>query len=117
MKKYYLLTALICLIILSQYSQQVQISRSKNVILIGLDGMGAYGFQEAVTPYMNEMAKDGALSIKARSVLVSDSSPNWTSMLTGEYQFDKELLLTIGAPIIITSYIISSTKSKLNPGY
>jgi len=83
MKKYYLLTALICLIILSQCSQQVQIPRSKNVILIGLDGMGAYGFQEAVTPYMNEMAKDGALSIKARSVLVSDSSPNWTSMLTG----------------------------------
>lgn len=83
MKKYYLLTALICLIILPQCSQQVHIPHSKHVILIGLDGMGAYGFQEALTPYMNEMVKDGALSIKARSVLVSDSSPNWTSMLTG----------------------------------
>jgi hypothetical protein len=57
--------------------------RSKHVILIGLDGMGAYGFQRAATPFMNNMAKNGALSVKARSVLVSDSSPNWASMLTG----------------------------------
>jgi len=63
-------------------SEQVT-PRAKHVILVGLDGMGSYGFQRAATPFMNNIAKNGALTVKARSVLPSDSSPNWASMLTG----------------------------------
>jgi hypothetical protein len=60
-----------------------QTPRSKHVILIGLDGMGAYDFQRASTPCMNAMAMNGAISIKERCVLESSSSQNWMSMLTG----------------------------------
>ncbi|MBL7965554.1 MAG: alkaline phosphatase family protein [Prolixibacteraceae bacterium] len=62
---------------------KVQTHQSKHVILIGLDGVGAYGFQRAATPRMNEMVQNGALSIKARCILESSSSQNWMTMLTG----------------------------------
>ncbi len=60
-----------------------KIPRVKHVVLIGLDGVGAYGFQRSHTPYMNEMAKKGALSLNSRCILPSSSSQNWMTMLSG----------------------------------
>ena len=57
--------------------------RAKHVILIGLDGVGAYGFQRAHTPRMNEMARNGALSVKSRCIRETSSSQNWMTMLSG----------------------------------
>jgi hypothetical protein len=56
---------------------------ARHVLLIGIDGMGAEGFQLAKTPHLKELAKQGALSIKARSVMPTVSSPSWGSILTG----------------------------------
>jgi predicted AlkP superfamily pyrophosphatase or phosphodiesterase len=53
------------------------------VLLIGIDGMGAAGFQAAKTPYLKQLAREGALSIKARSVMPTVSTPSWGSILTG----------------------------------
>ncbi len=64
-------------------NQPEKTPRAKHVVLIGLDGVGAYGFQRSHTPYMNEMAKNGALSLNSRCVLPSSSSQNWMTMLSG----------------------------------
>ena len=45
--------------------------------------MGAEAFQLAVTPNLKRLAREGALSLKARSVMPSVSSPSWGSHLTG----------------------------------
>lgn len=55
----------------------------RHAILIGLDAFGSRGFQKAETPFMNQMVAQGAIAPFARSVLPTNSSPNWTSMLTG----------------------------------
>ena len=84
MKVFHTLSVIVLIpLLLSACKSDPVTPRAKHVILIGLDGMGSYGFQRAATPYMNNIAKKGALSVKARSVLPSDSSPNWASMLTG----------------------------------
>nr|WP_298416104.1 alkaline phosphatase [uncultured Halomonas sp.] len=56
---------------------------AKHVILIGSDGFGAYAFDKAKVPNLRKMMKDGAYSLKARSVLPSSSAVNWASMLMG----------------------------------
>lgn len=55
----------------------------RHVILIGIDGMGAQAFQAARTPNLKRLARQGALSLKARSVMPTVSSPSWGSILTG----------------------------------
>lgn len=55
----------------------------RHVILIGIDGMGAQAFQAARTPNLKRLARHGALSLKARSVMPTVSSPSWGSILTG----------------------------------
>lgn len=83
MKKISFLLIIGCILFSFGCNDREQTPRSKHVILIGLDGMSAYDFQRASTPYMNTMAMNGAISIKARCVLESSSSQNWMSMLTG----------------------------------
>lgn len=55
----------------------------KHVVVIGVDGMSPDGIQNAHTPMLDEMMKNGAYTFQARSVLPSSSSPNWASMLMG----------------------------------
>ncbi len=61
------------------YSQQ----KIKHVILIGVDGMGAYVFKKTHLPVMQSMMKNGSWSLEARSVLPSSSAANWASMNMG----------------------------------
>ena len=56
---------------------------TKHVILIGSDGFGAYAFNKAKVPNLRMMMKNGAYSLKARSVLPSSSAVNWASMIMG----------------------------------
>jgi len=56
---------------------------ARRVLLIGIDGMGAEGFQMTATPYLKQLVQEGALSIKARSVMPTVSTPSWGSILTG----------------------------------
>ncbi|UCE20822.1 MAG: alkaline phosphatase family protein, partial [Candidatus Aminicenantes bacterium] len=57
--------------------------KAKRVILIGIDGMGIDAFQYARTPHLNALAENGAISLKARGVMPTVSTPIWGSILTG----------------------------------
>jgi predicted AlkP superfamily pyrophosphatase or phosphodiesterase len=54
-----------------------------HVVLIGLDGWGAYSLPKADMPVVKEMMTEGAYTLKARSILPSVSAPNWASMFSG----------------------------------
>ncbi|MDE6543799.1 MAG: alkaline phosphatase, partial [Muribaculaceae bacterium] len=56
---------------------------AEHVILIGLDGWGAYSFDKADMPNVKNMMKDGCYTLKKRSVLPSSSAVNWASMYMG----------------------------------
>jgi predicted AlkP superfamily pyrophosphatase or phosphodiesterase len=55
----------------------------EHVILIGVDGFGAYAFQKAKVPNLRDLMKKGSWTLQARSVLPSSSAPNWASMVMG----------------------------------
>lgn len=60
-----------------------QMKNAKHVVLIGVDGLGAYAFEKAKIPNIRSLMKQGAWSLEARSVLPSSSAVNWASMLMG----------------------------------
>ncbi|SHK79746.1 Type I phosphodiesterase / nucleotide pyrophosphatase [Chitinophaga jiangningensis] len=60
-----------------------QVKDVKHVILIGMDGFGAYSFPKVENPVMKQMMQDGAWTLEARSVLPSSSAVNWASMVMG----------------------------------
>ncbi|RFS24841.1 alkaline phosphatase [Chitinophaga silvatica] len=70
-------------LLVSSYYAQAQIKGVKHVILIGMDGFGAYSFQKADNPNMKQMMQDGSYTLQARSVLPSSSAVNWASMVMG----------------------------------
>ncbi len=56
---------------------------TKQVLLLGIDGLSTDGIQIAKTPYLNRLIRDGAFTLKARGVMPTVSAPNWGSMLCG----------------------------------
>ncbi|MDN3689931.1 alkaline phosphatase family protein [Cyclobacterium jeungdonense] len=90
-------------------NQEIPERKVKHAILIGLDAFGSRGFQKAETPHLNQMVAEGAIAPFARAVLPTNSSPNWTSMLTGAdplqhgvYDNDWELDNQRWPPVIAT---------------
>jgi predicted AlkP superfamily pyrophosphatase or phosphodiesterase len=57
--------------------------KPKHVLLIGIDGLGGYAFPKAITPNIDELAKNGASTYTAKCVMPSSSSQNWASMIMG----------------------------------
>ncbi|MCD7901008.1 MAG: alkaline phosphatase [Bacteroides sp.] len=57
--------------------------KAKHVILIGLDGWGAYSFDKAEMPVTKQLMQEGSYTLKKRSVLPSSSAVNWASMFMG----------------------------------
>ena len=57
--------------------------RAKHVVLIGLDGWGAYSMEKAEMPNVKKLMKEGSYTLKKRSVLPSSSAVNWASMYMG----------------------------------
>ena len=55
--------------------------KPKHVVLIGLDGWGAYSLPKADMPNVKKLMEDGAYTLKKRSALPSSSAINWASML------------------------------------
>lgn len=51
--------------------------KAKRVFLIGIDGVGTDAFQFSKTPNLNALAKDGAISLMARGVMPTVSTPIW----------------------------------------
>jgi len=56
---------------------------TKRVILIGIGGVSAEGFQYANTPFINALISKGAISVKTRGVMPTVSAPNWATILCG----------------------------------
>lgn len=58
--------------------------KAKHVIVIGIDGWGAYSVPKAHDiPNIRQMMEQGAYTLKKRSVLKSESAINWASMFNG----------------------------------
>lgn len=77
------LSVLFCLFfICPAFSQPLQ-SPVRHVIVVGVDGMSPDGIRKAATPVMDQMMKEGAFTLQARSVTPSSSSSNWASMIMG----------------------------------
>ena len=57
--------------------------KAKHVILIGIDGWGAYSMDKAKVPNIRFLMDSGAYTLKKRSVLPSSSAVNWASMYMG----------------------------------
>ena len=57
--------------------------KAKHVVLIGLDGWGAYSLPKADMPNVKRLMEDGAYTLKKRSALPSSSAINWASMFMG----------------------------------
>lgn len=57
--------------------------KAKHVILIGLDGWGAYSYSQADMPNVKQLTNEGAYTLKKRSVLPSSSAVNWASIFMG----------------------------------
>lgn len=57
--------------------------KAKHVVWIGLDGWGSYSVEKAEMPVTKQFMKEGAYTLKKRSVLPSSSAVNWASMFMG----------------------------------
>lgn len=57
--------------------------KAKHVVLIGLDGWGAYSVSKAEIPNIRKMMNEGCYTLKKRSALPSSSAINWASMFMG----------------------------------
>ncbi|WP_163517395.1 alkaline phosphatase [Gelidibacter japonicus] len=76
------ITALLLLLLLSS-QMNAQLKDAKHVLLIGVDGLGAYAIPQAEMPHLKSLMTKGSSSFEARSVLPSSSAVNWASMLMG----------------------------------
>jgi predicted AlkP superfamily pyrophosphatase or phosphodiesterase len=56
---------------------------NKHVVLMALDGWGAYSLPKADMPVVKRMMREGSYSLKTLSVFPSNSGPNWTSLFMG----------------------------------
>ena len=56
---------------------------AKHLVFIGLDGWGAAYVPDAEMPAVMRMMGQGAWSLNVRSVMPSNSLPNWTALFTG----------------------------------
>ena len=57
--------------------------RAEHVILIGLDGWGAYSVPKADMPNVKKLMDAGSYTLENRCVLPSSSAVNWASMFMG----------------------------------
>lgn len=58
-------------------------AKAKHVVLIGVDGWGAYSVSKADIPNIRALMDKGCYTLKDRSVLPSSSAINWAAMFMG----------------------------------
>lgn len=79
----YRLKNLTAVLLLLSSQMNAQLKDVKHVLLIGVDGLGAYAIPQAEMPHLKSLMAKGSSSLEARSVLPSSSAVNWASMLMG----------------------------------
>ena len=55
----------------------------EHVVVIGLDGFAGWTADSVDMPFLKDMMKEGAWTVKSRSILPSSSACNWMSMFCG----------------------------------
>lgn len=83
MKKFTITLALSILAVLLVAAPCNAKGKAKHVVLIGLDGWGAYSVPKADIPTIKQLMADGAYTLEKRSALPSSSAINWASMFMG----------------------------------
>ena len=83
MKKFTITLALSILAVLLVATPCNAKGKAKHVVLIGLDGWGAYSVPKADIPTIKQLMADGAYTLEKRSALPSSSAINWASMFMG----------------------------------
>ncbi len=71
------------LFIILLISQVFSVLKAQRVVIIGLDGFSTEAYKAIKHPHIDELFKDGTLSLTTRPVMPSVTLPNWTSHLTG----------------------------------
>lgn len=84
----YVTTIVFCLLVLFFHTEELSAKKKTfpldvHVVLIGLDGWGAYSLADADMPFLEKMMQKGSWTLKKRSVLPSSSAANWASMFMG----------------------------------
>lgn len=82
MKTGKLIFALVFLMLFADASMAAK-WKAKHVVLIGLDGWGAYSVNKAEMPNVKKLMEEGSYTLKKRSVLPSSNAVNWASMYMG----------------------------------
>lgn len=81
MKKFFFLGLLLLATVLNASAAK---ARAKHVVLIAMDGWGAYSIPKAANiPNIRGLMEQGCYSLHSRSVLPSSSAINWASMFMG----------------------------------
>lgn len=71
----------ICFVFGACSTTPVEKPLAKHVVMIGLDGFGAYAYHKADMPNLKKLASEGSWGTQTRSVLPSSSAVNWASIL------------------------------------
>ena len=80
MRKIFLFTImLIAAVACCQTNEQ----KAKHVFLVAFDGWGSYCMDSVEMPNTRALMEEGAYTLQKRTVLPSDSSPNWCAMFCG----------------------------------
>lgn len=66
-----------------RYSKDTVVEK---VLLIGVDGLRPDALQEATTPHIDKLWKDGAYNFVARTGEYTVSGPGWSNILTGVWE-------------------------------
>ena len=85
MKKLTLTLGIVLLLACSSscFAKKTSVKGVKHVVLIGLDGWGAYSVPKADMPNVKSLMEQGAYTLESRSILPSSSAPNWAAMFMG----------------------------------
>lgn len=80
-KQFSLLLLALCFVLGACNSTPESKPLAKHVVLVGVDGFGAYAYHKADMPNLKKLASEGSWGVKTRSVLPSSSAVNWASIL------------------------------------
>ena len=78
-----LLAAVIATLSVTTGCKSEQKAIAKHVVIIGLDGWGAYSMDSAQVPNIRQYMDEGCYTLRKRSIRPSDSGPNWAAQMNG----------------------------------
>ena len=117
MKKFTITLALSILAVLLVATPCNAKGKAKHVVLIGLDGWGAYSVPKADIPTIKQLMADGAYTLEKRSALPSSSAINWASMFMGVLNCTGTHNGDLKHPNYLRVYSISMAFSPLSSNY